>query len=69
MAVRHEIEIEITPSGEVKLQVKGVAGAECLELTRRLEEELGLVVEREKTSEYYQAETEGRTSVKIGEED
>lgn len=69
MAVRHEIDIEITPSGEVKLQVRGVAGAECLELTRRLEEELGLVVEREKTSEYFQAEAEGQTSVKIGEDD
>lgn len=69
MAVRHEIDIEITPSGEVKLQVRGVAGAECLELTRKLEEELGLVVEREKTSEYFQAEAEGQTSVKIGEDD
>lgn len=69
MAVRHEIDIEITPDGEVKLQVRGVAGAECLELTRKLEEELGLVVEREKTSEYYQAESETRTSVKIGEDD
>ncbi len=69
MAVRHEIDIEITPDGEVKLQVRGVAGAECLELTRKLEEELGLVVEREKTSEYYQAEAETRTSVKIGEDD
>ncbi|MCB9527630.1 MAG: DUF2997 domain-containing protein [Myxococcales bacterium] len=69
MAVRHEIDIQITPSGEVKLQVKGVAGAECLELTRRLEEELGLVVEREKTSEYFQAEAETERTVKIGEDD
>ncbi|MCA9539537.1 MAG: DUF2997 domain-containing protein [Myxococcales bacterium] len=68
MAVRTEIDIEITPAGEVKLKVRGMPGADCLELTRTIEEELGLVVEREKTSEYYQAAVEAQESVKIGED-
>ncbi len=65
----HEIDIQITPTGEVKLQVRGAAGEACLALTRKLEEELGIVVEREKTAEYYQTEAEDRAAVKIGEED
>ncbi len=65
---RQEIEIEITPAGEVTLKVKGVAGGQCLELTKALEEELGLVVAREKTSEFYQAEVGTEASVKIGED-
>lgn len=65
----HEIDISITPTGEVKLQVRGVAGEACLELTRKLEEELGIVVEREKTSEFYEATVEDQAAVKIGEDD
>jgi hypothetical protein len=66
--MRQEIEIVITADGEVKLKVHGAAGPECLELTRALEEELGLVVEREKTSEFYQASTTVADTVKIGED-
>ena len=40
--MRQEIDIQITPDGEVKLTVRGVAGAECLELTQALEAELGV---------------------------
>ncbi len=66
--VRHELDIEISPDGEVSLKVRGVAGADCVELTRALEEELGLVVERAKTSEYYQDAVSSEAAVKIGEE-
>lgn len=68
MAVRQEIDIQITPDGEVKLTVRGAPGGECLELTRALEEELGIVVEREKTSEFYQQPATVEDEVKIGEE-
>jgi hypothetical protein len=68
MAVKHELEIEISPTGEIQLKVKGVAGEGCLELTRALEEELGIVVEREKTSEYYQAEVDVEETVTVGED-
>ncbi len=36
-----EIEIIIAPNGEVTIQVHGVKGMACLDLTRALEEALG----------------------------
>lgn len=68
MAVRQEIDIQITPEGEVKLVVRGAPGGACLELTRALEEELGIVVDREKTSEFYQQPATVQDEVKIGDE-
>jgi hypothetical protein len=68
MAVRTEIDIEITPDGEVVLKVRGAGGEKCLELTRALEQELGIVVDREMTSEYYQQTAEAERVVKVGEE-
>lgn len=53
MAKRHDININITADGKVELEVKGVDGPLCLDITRELEQELGVVVNREKTSEYY----------------
>ncbi len=58
MAQKHEIEITIDDKGNVTLQVKGLKGKKCLEVTRELEEALGIVVSREKTAEYYQTETQ-----------
>lgn len=66
MAVRTEIDIEITPDGEVVLKVRGAAGDQCLELTRALEQELGIVVDREMTSEYYQQSVDTDRVVKVG---
>lgn len=68
MAVRQEIDIEITPDGEVKLKVRGAPGGQCLELTKALEASLGVVLEREMTSEYYQQPVESEAVVKVGEE-
>ena len=52
-----EIKLKIMPDGEVKVEVRGVKGAECMELTEFLENGLGLVVKREKTAEYNQVPT------------
>ena len=49
-----EMEITISPAGEVKIQVKGVHGAGCLDLTKDLENRLGAVEDRQLTAEYYQ---------------
>lgn len=55
MAQRRELEITITPSGEVKVQVKCVPGQACVEETKFLEEALGNnIKDRELTSDYYQ---------------
>lgn len=55
MAQRKELEITISPSGEVSVQVKCVPGQACVEETKFLEEALGGEIKsRELTSEYYQ---------------
>ena len=52
---KQDIEIRISPSGEVTFTVKGVKGASCLDETKFLEEALGGgVLEQERTSEYYE---------------
>ncbi len=53
----HELEIEITPGGEIKVHVKGVKGPACMEYAELLEEILGVSGTRERTSEYYEAPT------------
>lgn len=63
MADKHEIEIDIDDAGNVSFQVKGVKGKKCLEITKALEEALGIVVKQEKTAEFYQTETQTGVSV------
>jgi hypothetical protein len=48
-----ELEVLISPTGEVKIEVKGAQGDSCLELTRGLENALGTVEDRQLKSEYY----------------
>jgi hypothetical protein len=53
---KQDIEITISPTGEVSFTVKGVKGASCIDETKFLEEALGGgVIDRERTSEYYEA--------------
>lgn len=48
-----EIEVFVKPDGAVQLQVRGVKGAKCLDLTKDLERLLGgEVIERIKTPEF-----------------
>jgi hypothetical protein len=54
-----EIEVIIGKDGRVQLQVRGVKGLTCLDLTRELEAALGSQVEaREMTPEADEAATE-----------
>ena len=61
----HELEIEITPGGEIRVHVKGVKGPACMEYAELIEEILGTSGTRERTSEYYEesAAVEGLTRV------
>ena len=64
---KQDIEIVISPTGEVTFTVKGVKGASCIDETKFLEDALGgEVVERQKTSEYYE-QSEGYVSTWTGE--
>ena len=56
MATKKDIFFTIDENGEVKIEVKGAPGEDCLALTKEIEEALGLVGERQMTSEYYQQE-------------
>lgn len=47
------LEFIIYPDGRVKEMVTGVVGRSCEEVTRKIEEQLGNVVSRDTTSEYY----------------
>ena len=52
---KQELEITISPTGEVSFTVKGVKGGACLAETKFLEDALGgVVLEREKTSEFWE---------------
>jgi hypothetical protein len=66
---KQEIEISISPAGEVSFTVKGIKGASCIEETRFLEQALGgEILVREPTPEYYdQGEEEGVQQVGDGE--
>ena len=55
MAQRKELEITISPTGEVSVQVKCIPGQSCVTETKFLEDALGGEIKsRELTSEYYQ---------------
>jgi hypothetical protein len=52
----HEIEVFIDPDGRVRIEVRGVKGPACLEITRPIEAGLGGEVElREATPEMLDA--------------
>ncbi len=64
---KQDIEIVIGKDGKVSFTVKGVKGASCLDETKFLEQALGgAVTEQTKTGEFYE-QSEGYTSVAVGE--
>ena len=66
---KQDIEIVISPKGEVTFTVKGVKGGSCVDETKFLEAALGgeaAVVDQQKTSEYYE-QSEGYVSTWSGE--
>ena len=55
MAQKKELHITISPTGEVSVQVKCIAGQSCVDETKFLEDALGNTIEsRELTDEYYE---------------
>lgn len=64
MAGKQQIIITIDPGGETKLEVKGVSGSSCLDITRQLENALGVKLEDTPTGEMKQAVTHQRQEQK-----
>jgi hypothetical protein len=57
---QHEVEIEISPKGKVKVLVKGAKGKACLEYAEWLTQVIGKVEQQTQTSEYYEPEVKTR---------
>ncbi|MCS7030804.1 MAG: DUF2997 domain-containing protein [Gloeomargarita sp. SKYG116] len=49
------LEFVIRPDGRVEVRVQGVPGAACVEISQAIEQQLGVVTQREWTAEYFQA--------------
>lgn len=67
MAKKDELEITIDAEGNVSIKVVGGDGSTCVELTKELEEALGLVDKRTFTAEYYEEQVETDVQVEQGE--
>lgn len=51
----HEVEIIIQPDGQLKVEIQGVKGNTCLDITKELEQLLGNdIIDRNFTDEYNQ---------------
>ncbi|UCG47803.1 MAG: DUF2997 domain-containing protein [Phycisphaerales bacterium] len=61
---QHEVEIVISPSGEVKVHIKGVKGKGCLEYAAWLTEIVGKLKDQKLTSEYYEPDTKARIDLR-----
>jgi hypothetical protein len=53
-----QITIQIDPKGQTKIEVDGVTGASCTDITKSLEHALGSVSERVKKTEFYCSESQ-----------
>ena len=51
------IEITVAKNGDVNLEVKGVSGTSCTQLTEAMEQALGTVESRECKTEFFQEQT------------
>jgi len=59
LAKKHELEIEISATGEVQVRVKGAKGKQCLNYVQ-LFSTVGKVTDRQLTGEYYEPEPDVR---------
>ncbi len=62
MSTVQEIDLVLHPNGAVEIKVRGVPGAGCLDLTKKLEAGLGnRIVSREHTDEFQQTVSDDLT--------
>jgi len=51
-----KMRVTVSSDGDIKVQIEGVRGKKCLDLSKAFEESLGEVAERRFTSEYHLSE-------------
>ena len=61
-----KVTVTIAPDGGTSIEVEGVKGKGCLELTKDLERALGSVTEEKKTSEYRERPRDNRLKARGG---
>lgn len=66
MSKKEELEISISNTGEVMINVIGAKGKSCIDMTKDLEESLGIIKSFEKKSEFYQQEDLNNTIIHTG---
>ena len=54
--MKEQIKAIVEKDGKITLEVQGARGYRCLSVTESLEKELGEVLEREKTGEFYKSD-------------
>ena len=69
MATKTEIEFTINEDGSVEIQPKGVKGKKCTDLTKEIEEALGIVKNVTYSQEYYEQEETNYATVTAGGND
>ncbi len=52
----HKIIVRVSPEGKTEVQVDGMAGASCTDVTKAVEKALGKTVTDKKTTDYYKAQ-------------
>jgi hypothetical protein len=66
MPKKEELEISISNTGEVTINVIGAKGKSCVDMTKDLEESLGIIKSFEKKTEFYQQDETADTSIYTG---
>ncbi|MCL1817635.1 MAG: DUF2997 domain-containing protein [Spirochaetaceae bacterium] len=66
MAHKNELLVVISREGEVSLEVDGVTGPSCLDVTKDIEESLGRVTAREKKAAFHAGAREEELSLSRG---
>jgi len=62
---QHDIEIEISKTGEVKVLIKGVKGKGCLKYAEFLTQIVGEVKSQRLTSEYYEPDEDAKIDLRV----
>lgn len=61
-----KIIVRISPDGKTQIEVDGVQGESCTDVTKKLEEALGTTVDTDLKGEYYEAEETETENLGLG---
>jgi hypothetical protein len=66
MPLQREVILTVDQDGNVEMEVKGVKGPSCADLTRDVEKALGNVTSKKSTAEAFQASSTQKVTQKHG---